>query len=50
MLLIVVVLAAGAAWMFRYEPMDSHTVGIALVWDRWTHEACFISKAGRVCY
>ena len=32
------IVAAGAAWVFRYEPIT--LAGDSWVWDRWLHQTC----------
>lgn len=45
---LIVLIALVAACMFRYAPVDPNNV-----WDRWTHQMCYVSlAAGRkpFCY
>jgi hypothetical protein len=51
---VVLAIAVGAAWMFRYEPVHTGTpLEVVAVWDRWTHQLCaftFAEAHGRGLY
>lgn len=36
-LIVVAFAIMGAAWMLRYTPVNN-----AMVWDRWSHDMCFV--------
>jgi hypothetical protein len=39
--LVVLVIALGGAYMFRYEPLvEDNSLRLAVVWDRWTYQVC----------
>jgi hypothetical protein len=44
MVAVVVVIALGIAWMFRYEPIPDLGAGVR-VWDRWEHRICAVVRA-----
>ncbi|EKS9798266.1 MULTISPECIES: hypothetical protein [Burkholderia] len=41
-LIVVMFGIAVAAWMLRYTPVNN-----AMVWDRWTHDMCFVEFASQ---
>lgn len=47
LILMVIVMAGFAAWVFRYEPMETQVGGAPLVWDRWDHRICAVWAGGR---
>lgn len=45
---IVIAIALGAVWLFRYEPLPGNGGGV-FVWDRWTHRLCLaIALTGEI--
>lgn len=39
--LVVLLIALGAAYMYRFEPLvENRSLHITVVWDRWTHQIC----------
>ncbi|KVF22899.1 hypothetical protein [Burkholderia cepacia] len=41
-LIVVVFAIVVAAWMQRYSPVNN-----AMVWDRWSHDMCFVEFASQ---
>ena len=39
--LVVLFIALGGAYMYRFEPLVEHnSLHLTVVWDRWTHQVC----------